>query len=211
MLKPLETEYKGHQVTLECTYKKTWPPPQMYGHTPEDIDVMWKQGTVDANLHQQLATWKDKCGLMVMGPRCLDCPLAKIQNPRPGRPEVYTTEPWLPRKERLYWEDMKAAKEAQQEEEASQEDPARHAPPSKKEIADKMVDAGILESEPADPPNTKPDKKPLEAQGDESPEDEGDETLVDEDLGEDIASELAKVSEEKGDVDDDVIDALAED
>ena len=199
MLKPLEIEYQGHQVTLECTHKKAFPPPQMYGHSPEDVDTLWRQGAIEQKEYQLLMTWKDKCGLMVMGPRCLDCPLAKLQNPRPGRPEVVTTEPWLARKEKFRWEDMKAGKLATTNEEA------KHTVPSKKETAQKMIDKGILESEPDSPPSTVPDKKPLEENVE--PMEAGDETIVDEDLGKDIAAELSKST----DVDEDVIDALAED
>jgi len=68
---------------------------------------------VDQAQYQHLKTWHDACGLMIMGPKCLDCPLALKQNPRPGRPHVIETEPWLDVKEKIRWDDMKAAKEAQ--------------------------------------------------------------------------------------------------
>lgn len=110
MLKPLTTIFRDHEITLECTHKKIFPPPQMYGSTPEDIDTLWKQGVIDQNQYQQLRVWKEKCGIMVMGPRCLDCPLAKKQNPRPGRPNVIETESWLAAKEKMHWADMKAGK-----------------------------------------------------------------------------------------------------
>lgn len=110
MLKPLETEFKGRTITLECTHKRAFPPPQMYGSTPEDIDNLWRQGRVDQGQYQHLKTWREACGLMIMGPKCLDCPLALKQNPRPGRPHVYETEPWLDAKDRIHWEDMKAGK-----------------------------------------------------------------------------------------------------
>ena len=117
MLKPLETEFKGRQVALECTHKQAFPPPQMYGSTPEDIDTLWRQGRVDQALYQHLKTWHDACGLMIMGPKCLDCPLALKQNPRPGRPHVIETEPWLAAKDRMRWDDMAAAKKATEAEE----------------------------------------------------------------------------------------------
>jgi hypothetical protein len=82
----------------------------MYGSSAEDIDVLWRQGAISATQHQLLKTWQERCGLMVMGPRCLDCPLALKQNPRPGRPHVVETESWLEAKRRFYWEDMKAGK-----------------------------------------------------------------------------------------------------
>lgn len=110
MLKPLTIIYQDREITLECTHKKVFPPPQMYGSTPDDIDNLWKQGAIDQNQHQHLKVWQEKCGLMVMGPRCLDCPLALKQNPRPGRPHVIETEPWLPAKRKMHWDDMKAGK-----------------------------------------------------------------------------------------------------
>jgi len=121
MLKPLTTNYKNREITLECTHKKVFPPPQMYGHTPEDIDNLWKQGVIDQNQHQHLRVWKENCGLMVMGPRCLDCKLALKQNPRPGRPHVIETEPWLAAKDRIYWDDMKAGKATPEAEEVVSE------------------------------------------------------------------------------------------
>ena len=110
MLKPLQTEFKGRTITLECTHKRAFPPPQMYGSTPEDIDNLWRQGRVDQGQYQHLTTWREACGLMIMGPKCLDCPLALKQNPRPGRPHVIETESWLDVKEKIHWEDMKDTK-----------------------------------------------------------------------------------------------------
>jgi len=110
VLKPIEVEYRGRKISLECTHKKEFPPPQMYGNTPDDIDTMWRQGSIDQNLYQHLVTWRDKCGIMVMGPKCLDCPLALKRNPRPGRPSVVETEPWLAAKNRIHWEDMEKNK-----------------------------------------------------------------------------------------------------
>lgn len=123
MLKPLETEFKGRQVSLECTHKKIFPPPQMYGSTPEDIDTLWKQGAIDQNQYQHLKVWKEQCGLMLMGPKCLDCPLALKRNPRPGRPNVIETESWLDVKKKMHWDDMKSGKLAQS--------PEPKAPPPK--------------------------------------------------------------------------------
>jgi|GEM_PF-2703290 len=122
MLKPLETEFKGRPLSLECTHRRNFPPPQMYGHTIEDIDVLWKQGNLDQNQHQLLKTWAENCGLMVMGPRCLDCPLALKRNPRPGRPEVIETENWLEAKRRMHWEDMKAAKRSEEGDDLEQQE-----------------------------------------------------------------------------------------
>ena len=120
MLKPLDTEFKGRPLSLECTHRRNFPPPQMYGHTIDDIDVLWKQGNIDQNQHQLLKTWAENCGLMVMGPRCLDCPLALKRNPRPGRPEVIETENWLEAKRRMHWEDMKAAKKSREPDDLDQ-------------------------------------------------------------------------------------------
>jgi hypothetical protein len=111
MLKPLESEYRGRKVILECTHKRTFPPPQMYGATDEDVDNLWRQGNIGQTEYQLLKTWQEKCHLMVMGPRCLDCPLALKRNPRPGRPNVIETEPWLAAKERMHWEDMKGGRQ----------------------------------------------------------------------------------------------------
>lgn len=110
MLKHLDTQYKGQDISLECTHKKDFPPPQMYSSTAEDIDTLWRQGALNPNQYQMLQTWKEKCGLMVMGPRCLDCPLALKRNPRPGRPHVIETESWLDAKDRMYWAAMKKQK-----------------------------------------------------------------------------------------------------
>jgi hypothetical protein len=110
MMRVLTTTFQGREIVLECTHKKQFPPPQMYGSTPEDIDVLWRQGAINATQYQLLKTWQEKCGLMVMGPRCLDCPLALKLNPRPGRPQVTEPEPWLEAKKRIHWEDMKNGK-----------------------------------------------------------------------------------------------------
>jgi hypothetical protein len=93
----------------------------MYGHTLEDIDMLWRQGDLNQNQHQLLKTWAEKCGLMVMGPRCLDCPHALLRNPRPGRPEVIETENWLEAKHRMHWDDMKAAKDGKKIDEPDQQ------------------------------------------------------------------------------------------
>lgn len=106
MLKSVEVEFLGKPVVLECTHKRQFPPPQMYGHTPADIDVLWTQGALPQAEYHLLKTWQARCGLMVMGPKCMDCPLAVKKTPRPGRPKIFDTEPWLPAKRRLHWEDM---------------------------------------------------------------------------------------------------------
>lgn len=205
MLKPLETEFKGRAISLECTHKKKFPPPQMYGHTPEDVDTLWRQGAIDQNQYQHLKVWKEQCGLMVMGPKCLDCPLALKRNPRPGRPNVIETENWLEAKNKMHWDDMKAGKLTQpaaetpeptlakgntgttsvelDEEDAPEfdeadapeldeedapdpeDEPAVHSPPSKKEVADKMVENGILDEPTTEPPEDGK-KVPLDEQAD---------------------------------------------
>jgi hypothetical protein len=124
MLKSIDVEYRGRKLTLECTHARQFPPPQMYGHTPDDIDTMWRQGTIDQNLYQLLTTWREHCGIMVMGPKCLDCPLALKQNPRPGRPHVIETEPWLTVKDQIHWEDMARNKTLTSEDTEVIEDPA---------------------------------------------------------------------------------------
>ena len=106
-LKPLKTEFQGRQITLECTHKKKFPPPQMYGHSAEDVDKMWKQGAVSQTLHQSLTVWKDMCGLFVMEAKCLSCPQALLQKPRPGRPNVIETENFLEAKKRFRLEDAR--------------------------------------------------------------------------------------------------------
>lgn len=166
MLKPLTTKFKGREVSIECTHKQSFPPPQMYGHTPEDVDTLWKQGAVDQNQYQHLKVWQDICGQMVMGPKCLDCSLALKQNPRPGRPHVIETEPWLAVKEKMHWRDMATQKEPLENRKPSMppsqpKEAAQHNPPSKSNIVNKVVDNGILESESDNPPSTEADKTPL--------------------------------------------------
>lgn len=217
MLKPLTTTYKDREVTLECTHKRTFPPPQMYGSTPDDIDTLWKQGTIDQNQYQHLKVWHEKCGQMVMGPRCLDCPLALKQNPRPGRPNVIETENWLEAKNKMHWDDMKAGKlegvdgegaqmelgvdEPDEEEDAPTE--VRHAPPLRREIAEDMIDNGILDSEPETPPSTEPTVKPLAAEADDE------ETSITDILS--GADDDAEEGDEESAIDEDIISALADD
>lgn len=110
MLKKLETTHNGREIALECTHKKKFPPPQMYGLTAEDVDKMWKQSAIDQTLHQRLVIWRDMCGLFQMGPKCMSCPMALLQKPRPGRPHVIETENWLTAKKRIELEDRKAAR-----------------------------------------------------------------------------------------------------
>ncbi len=154
MMRALHTTYRGRSIVLECTHKKVFPPPQTYGSTAADIDVLWKQGNISATQHQMLTTWRDNCGLMVMGPRCLDCPLALKQNPRPGRPNVYETEQWLPAKKRIYWEDMKLGKLAASEDfEPEEPEPEEPEPPEPEELE---------EPEPPDPEELEEPVTPLE-------------------------------------------------
>lgn len=104
MLKPITIKHLGQEITLECTHKRIFPPPQMYGATDADIDNLWRQGVLSQTEFQQLETWRRICHQMIMGPRCMDCPLALKQNPRPGRPYIIETEPWLPAKEKMKWD-----------------------------------------------------------------------------------------------------------
>jgi hypothetical protein len=108
MLKSLETKHNDRDITLQCTHRKKFPPPQMYGHTAEDVDKMWKQGAIDQNMHQSLTVWRDMCGLFQMGPKCLGCEHALLEKPRPGRPNVVETENWLGAKRQMLLEDRKA-------------------------------------------------------------------------------------------------------
>jgi len=195
MLKPLTTTYKGREITLECTHKKIFPPPQMYGHTPEDIDTLWKQGAIDQNQHQHLKVWKEKCGLMVMGPRCLDCPLALKQNPRPGRPHVIETEPWLPAKEKMHWDDMKAGKLAPKPL-AEQETPID--PVSVATEEEEPEEESLIEEE-------EPEEESLIEE--EEPEKE---SLIEEEEPEEEEPEEEEPEEAPG-LADDLLDALAED
>lgn len=202
MMRALHTTYRDREIVLECTHKKVFPPPQTYGSTAADIDVLWKQGSISANQHQMLTTWRTHCGLMVMGPRCLSCPLALKQNPRPGRPDVYETEPWMPAKKRIYWEDMKAGKLAPADED--QEEPEFEQPE---------------EPEPEEPEEPEP-KEPEEPDGTEEVDPPEPEDL----LGtEEAASEDAPANEATPSIlpeseeaafadlaqDDDIIDALS--
>lgn len=107
-LPPLQTEFQGREISLECTHKKKFPPSQMYGLSIEDIDKMWKQGVITQTLHQSLTVWKDQCGLFLMDSKCLSCPLALLQKPRPGRPHVIETENFLEARKRFQLEDQKA-------------------------------------------------------------------------------------------------------
>jgi hypothetical protein len=211
MLKPLTTIYREREITLECTHKREFPPPQMYGHTPEDIDNLWKQGAIDQNQHQHLKVWKDKCGLMVMGPRCLDCPLALKQNPRPGRPHVIETEPWLPLKERMRWDDMKAGKLAPPAEPKVEDDPEPVEVVSEETV--------IPEPEPEVADETLPDEtvpEPAEEEEEEEPKgslldalENPDEVLAE---AEEPAEEPEPEPEpEPSGLGDDILDALAED
>ena len=251
-LKPIETEFQGRQISLECTHKKKFPPPQMYGHSAEDVDKMWKQGAVSQTLHQSLTVWKDMCGLFVMDSKCLSCPQALLQKPRPGRPNVIETENFLEAKKRFVREDARANRVLPEDREAPEqpepsENPPRpkpkitsgntklglvgtkvqatfeaeqeaavaelqekiaaetevppkqgfmrhggsvpvtvvHDPNSKKAVADKMVENGILESEPETPPSEDADKKPLVDEAIEAPQEE------DEGLDDDVIAALA--------------------
>jgi hypothetical protein len=228
MLKPLTTIYREREITLECTHKQIFPPPQMYGSTPEDIDTLWKQGTIDQNQYQQLKVWKDNCGLMVMGPRCLDCPLALKQNPRPGRPHVIETEPWLAVKEKMRWDDMKAGKLAPPVEDTEQTLVDESLTENLKTAAVKPkagfvktgtpVPVAVVEPEPEpEPEETLPEDTmadaPDELSNEELEEEEGEPpkpTLMDALQNPDklLAEEE---SESEGGLGDDILDALAED
>jgi hypothetical protein len=226
MLKPLTTIFRDHEVTLECTHKKIFPPPQMYGSTPEDIDTLWKQGTIDQNQYQQLKVWKDNCGLMVMGPRCLDCPLALKQKPRPGRPNVIETEPWLAEKERLHWADMKAGKLAPPQEEpkkgfVKKGTPAPVAvvePEPEPEAPEETLPEDTMEDAPDEPSNeeVEEEEEEEEEESEEAPEPEK-ATLLDalqnpdEFLAEDAESEPEAAPESDEGLGDDILNALAED
>ncbi len=154
MLKPLETEFKGRRIVLECTHKRRFPPPQMYGSTRQDIDTLWKQGVIDQNQYQHLKVWDENCGQMVMGPKCLDCPLALKQNPRPGRPNVIETENWLEAKNRIHWEDMKAGKLA-----PASEDSEAPEPGPEPTLAEALAQGNTGTTEVVIPP------EPVEAKG----------------------------------------------
>lgn len=163
MLKPLDTEFSGRRITLECTHKKQFPPPRVFGLTPNDIDIMWRQGGIDQNEYQQLQTWRDNCGLMVMGPRCLDCPLANLRKPRPGRPEVYDKEPWLKAKKRFALEDMAKNKTVSPEAVASSEEVPTEVLPD-----DTVPDMTVPVDEAEEPEQEAPeDEGPAEAETDE--------------------------------------------
>lgn len=230
MLKPLETEFKGREISLECTHKKAFPPPQMYGHTPEDVDTLWKQGAIDQNQYQHLKVWKEQCGLMVMGPKCLDCPLALKRNPRPGRPNVIETESWLEVKNRMHWDDMKAGKLAQKPE--PQEAPEKRAVVNDADgrVTEEQA-LGHVERPSVPPPQAGMKPEPAPEQPDETI---ADETLTEvvkkagkkhkpkskkevaaeavnlDDPQEDASTEPDKSPAEEG-LGDDILDALADD
>ena len=220
MLKPLTTIFRDHEITLECTHKKIFPPPQMYGSTPEDIDTLWKQGVIDQNQYQQLRVWKENCGIMVMGPRCLDCPLALKQNPRPGRPNVIETEPWLAAKERLHWADMKAGKLAPPQEET----PVAETVKKGFVKTGTPVPVAVVEPEPEPevPEETLPDDTMGDAPNEPSNEELEDEeeaaepekkTLLDalQNPDEFLAEDPEPEPETESGLGDDILDALAED
>lgn len=146
MLKPLKTEFQEKPISLECTHKTSFPPPQMYGHTAEDIDKMWKQGAIDQNLHQSLKVWRDNCGLFVMGDKCLSCPLALLQKPRPGRPHVIETENWLMAQRRLVLEEQryKGSQHNQEPVPSSMEEPVVEEPELNEDESDTQ-EADFLE------------------------------------------------------------------
>lgn len=196
MLKPLTTIYKDQEITLECTHKKVFPPPQMYGSTLEDIDNLWKQGAIDQKQHQHLTTWKDNCGLMVMGPRCLDCPLALKQNPRPGRPHVIETAPWLATREKMHWDAMKAAKPPLKSE--PEKTAAESAPPESEEPAPAPSEDTPKETQVSSDSTANPDSEVV-------PED----TTTQKTTKISISDEI-KVVEDPG-LEDDFLSALAED
>jgi len=110
MLKSLETKHNDRDITLQCTHRKKFPPPQMYGHTAEDVDKMWKQGAIDQTMHQSLTVWRDMCGLFQMGAKCLGCKHALLEKPRPGRPHVIETANWLGEKQQMLLDERKAAR-----------------------------------------------------------------------------------------------------
>lgn len=226
MLKPLNIKYKGREVSLECTHKKTFPPPQMYGSTPDDIDNLWKQGTIDQSQYQHLKTWQAKCGLMVMGPKCLDCPLALKRNPRPGRPNVIETKNWLEEKRKMHWDDMKSQKEdgptsEEMEMLSSLPEPRDHeknffnAKKAKTSVEEGEVE--VVEERVEEPgPIPWTDKEPVgfknvELPGEEPAEETSEEAVDDaeEEDSSDISSLFSKEEEDEGE--DDIINALAED
>lgn len=219
MLKPLTTTFKGREITLECTHKREFPPPQMYGSTPDDIDTLWKQGRIDQNQYQHLKVWHEKCGLMVMGPRCLDCPLALKQNPRPGRPHVIETENWLEVKNKMHWDDMKAGKLVPEEgadaetpteapPEAPTEAPIEGAPFVGEHDEDYPVPPKVEQEETPTVPSTEESgDAPAEGDAEEAP------SSIADILSEDAGGESDDESDEDtgADLDDDIISALADD
>ena len=222
MLKPLTTIFRDHEITLECTHKKIFPPPQMYGSTPEDIDTLWKQGVIDQNQYQQLRVWKEKCGIMVMGPRCLDCPLAKKQNPRPGRPNVIETESWLAAKEKMHWADMKAGKLAPPEDTIVVEgkaDPVVKVSSTPETVASEKgfvkqgtpVPVAVVEPQETEPAEVEAEETlPEEVVVEPEPEKE---TLLDALKNPDkfLVQEADPESESDDGLGDDILDALADD
>lgn len=210
MLKPLQTKFKGREINLECTHKREFPPPQMYGSTPEDIDTLWKQGTIDQNQYQHLKVWHDKCSLMVMGPRCLDCPLALKRNPRPGRPNVIETENWLVAKRKIHWADMKVGKQASEEDggvqmkltaSADAGTPVEELPTEEPMFAGQhdedypvppvVFEAPVVSEAPAEEPEPISDTFSENADASPEPEAEDEEGEGGADLHEDIISALA--------------------
>jgi hypothetical protein len=132
MLKSLETKHNDRDITLQCTHRKKFPPPQMYGLTAEDVDKMWKQGAIDQTLHQRLVIWRDMCGLFQMGPKCMGCKQALLEKPRPGRPNVIETENWLGAKRRIELEDQKAARTLPEDREVPEAPESEPNPPRAK-------------------------------------------------------------------------------
>jgi hypothetical protein len=204
MMRPLETLYRGRVIVLECVHKKQFPPPQMYGSTPDDIDILWRQGSINATQYQLLKTWQERCNLMVMGPRCLDCPLALKQNPRPGRPNVIETEPWLAAKKRMYWEDMKAGKvNGVGTGEIAAVDPPDLEEPEPEEPEPEELD----EPDPEDPEETEEPETPEESPNTVPTAEET--SFVDDLPPSTPASEKEVSAEEEVADDDDIINALA--
>jgi hypothetical protein len=214
MLKPLETEYRGRKITLECTHKKIFPPPQMYGSTDEDVDNLWRQGAIGQTEYQLLKTWQEKCHLMVMGPRCLDCPLALKQNPRPGRPSMIETEPWLAAKDRMRWEDMKANRaDNGPETRGFVKISDALTPPRVVVLAELDEDDAPDRREPDEDDAPEFDEDDLPDEPEEEPEmvfkDEP--VVADLDLVSEKGVKVTSVSEDSASLDDDIINALADD
>lgn len=202
MLKPINIKYKGREISLECTHKQVFPPPQMYGSTPEDIDNLWKQGTIDQNQYQHLKTWQEKCGLMVMGPKCLDCPLALKRTPRPGRPNVVRTSNWLEAKRQMHWDDMKTDTTPEKD------GHVKLRAPVDKEEPDEVVEERVEEMGAI--PWT--DKEIVGFKNVDTPELEPEPETEDSSLEEIFASDEPEAEEEDDDdAENDIINALADD